>query len=191
MKNLFIAKDRAKDILDKNEEVDKKFVDDWFKPSNRKDDKIVPISELVLSNNSLDYPKDLIKEISNFTYLASEDEQGLNNYISSIHLFVRKLNQNTIFNSIIERATYEVSEFCGNLQKEETKALILDSNRAVLIGYLEMLSRELEQWLESIENFGIGSKEEIVRTDMLIITIRQFDEFLKSDKNDNIEDIFF
>jgi YesN/AraC family two-component response regulator len=187
MKNVFIAKDRAKGIIEVIDEP----LDDWYKPSNRKDEKIINISEIIFANDSLDYVKDLLVEINSIILLVNDDLKNLMNYSNSIQLFISKFLHISTSNYIIEQVCSEIYSFCDGLKDDKIGDFLIDKNRSVLIGYLELLPRELIKWLEAIEKFGLGSKEEVVRTDMLIITIRQFDEFLKPDISGNIEDIFF
>jgi len=185
MKNLFIAKDRVKEPIEQKSDVN------WFKPTNREKKEILDLKDLIVLDDNLDYLVDILSELDALILSNKNIEELLLFYSENIEKFIDIFTQNTLSQELIENLKNEIVPFCRHLKERDTALSLKTKDKSILISYLEMIPRELQKWLDAIKQNGIYSKDEIVRTDILIITIKQFEEFVKEEQESDLDSIFF
>lgn len=182
----------TKNAIIVNEALTKPIINDsfdpsWFRPSAREEKEAIKLSSLFLLDDKYEEMEEVINDLDSIIPTVCKDKSfAITTYSSLLKKIYSILS--TIYNEVIVNMVKIIDELIENMTINQE---VLENKKdKSIITYLESIPRDLIEWLNVINKYGIYSKQEIIQSDMLVMALRQVSTFTIQEEFD-LDDFFF
>ncbi len=145
---------------------------EWFKPSVREEKTPILLQSVLFLDESISDIKDMIDYLdSMIPSVMSDKRKSLINFINELEKIIKLVTNTTFKIDLFLKIEIIFKNFINEMR--ENIDVILEKDVELLVAFLEAVPKNLDNWLKSLTQKGIYSRNEMFESDAIVVSFNQ------------------